>query len=211
MTDVSFALEAKSDQLNAVDIIGAEPVLKIRQVSVRDTQDQPIWIYYEGDNGRPWKPSKGMLRILAAAWGRDSSQWEGGRVQVYFEPSVKYAGEEVGGIRIKALSGIDQNGMTCTITINRQKRQPYRVECLQAETEQFYPQDKFDKALPKMTEMMQSGDMSLQQVIAQCQKTGRLTDEQIQQLEQAAPVEIEEEHHEQPEAADDSEDEDEEF
>ena len=206
MADVSFALEAKSDQLNAVDIIGAEPVLKIRQVEVRDTKDQPVWIYYEGDNGRPWKPSKGMLRILAAAWGRDSGKWEGGRVQVYFEPSVKYAGEEVGGIRIKALSGIDKGGMTCTITINRQKRQPYQVACLEPEQEAYYPQERFDKALPKMSEMMQSGEMSLQQVIAQCQKTGRLTAEQIEQLEQAAPVEIEEEHHEQPEQANDNDD-----
>ena len=193
MTDVSFALEAKSDQLNAVDIVGAEPVIKIRKVDVRDTKDQPVWVYYEGDNGRPWKPSKGMLRILAAGWGRDSSAWEGKRAQLYFEPTVKYAGEEVGGIQIKGMSDIDANGMTCVITINRQKRKPYTVQCLPPESEEYYPQAKFDKALPAMREKMHSGDMTLQQVIAQCQKTGRLTPDQIEQLEKSAPVEIDEE------------------
>ena len=34
MADVSFAMQAKSDQLNAVDIMGFEPILQIRDVHV---------------------------------------------------------------------------------------------------------------------------------------------------------------------------------
>tara|TARA_Y100001973_G_scaffold105035_2_gene176734 strand:+ start:6306 stop:6902 length:597 start_codon:yes stop_codon:yes gene_type:complete len=190
MTDVSFALEAKSDQLNALDIIGAEPIIRIREVQVKKG-DQPISVYFDGDHGRPWKPSKGMLRILAGAWGRDSSQWEGKYAKLYFEPTVMYAGKEVGGIRIKALSDIDPKGLSFALTINRQKREPYHVPLLKVETAQ-YPADRFEKALPTMAEKMQSGEMTLQQVIAQCQKTGQLTPEQLKRLEEAAPVAIDE-------------------
>lgn len=188
MSDVSFALEAKSDQLNAVDIMGAEPVIRVRDVKVQKGE-QPVWIYFDGDNNRPWKPSKGMLRLLAGAWGRDSKQWIGKFARLYFEPTVKYAGQEVGGIRIRALSDIDARGLTFALTINRQKREPYHVPLLVVETEE-YPADRFAKALPVMSEKMRNGEMTLQQVIAQCQKTGQLTAEQLAQLEQAAPVEI---------------------
>lgn len=190
MTDVSFALEAKSDQLNAVDIMGCEPVIRIRDVVVRKG-DQPVSVYFEGDNNRPWKPSKGMLRILAGAWGRDSKQWIGKHAKLYFEPTVRYAGQEVGGIRIRALSDIDPRGLTFALTISRQKREPYVVPLLDVSTN-TYPDDKFNAGLSAMTEAMQSGKMTLQQVIAQCQKTGSLTAEQLAKLEAAAPVVIDE-------------------
>jgi len=188
MTDIGFALEAKSDQLNAVDIMGAEPVIRIRDVQVKKGE-QPVSIYFDGDNNRPWKPSKGMLRILAGAWGRDSQQWIGRFVQIYFESSVKYAGQEVGGIRIRSLSDIDSRGLTFALTINRQKREPYFVPLLVVE-QKAYPDDRFSKAIPVMAEKMQSGEMTLQQVIAQCQKTGQLSAEQLKALEESAPIEV---------------------
>lgn len=190
MADVSQAMEAKSDQLNAVDIIGAEPVIRIRQVDVREG-DQPVSIWFDGDHGRPWKPSKGMIRILAGAWGRDSDNWIGKHAQIYNEPSVMYAGKEIGGIRIKALSDIDERGLLFSITINRQKREPYRVECLKVSTKQ-YPEDKFEQAFPAMEEKLKSGEWTLQKVIAQCQKTGMLSEDQTKRLEAVAPLEIDE-------------------
>jgi len=190
MTDLSFALEAKSDQLNAVDIMGAEPVIRVREVSVKKGE-QPVSVYFDGDNNRPWKPSKGMLRILAGAWGRDSAAWVGKHAQLYFEPTVRYAGQEVGGIRVRALSDIDKRGLTFALAINKQKREPYHVPLLVVQTAE-YPSDRFAKALPVMAEKMRAGEMTLQQVIAQCQKTGQLSAEQLAALESAAPVVIEE-------------------
>lgn len=195
MADVSHALEAKSDQLNAVDIMGYEPVIKITGVDVRKGE-QPVSIRFEGDHGRPWKPSKGMLRILSVGWGNESDNWVGKRVQLYFEPTVRYAGQEVGGIRIRAMSDIHKNGMATTIAISRGKREPYMVKHLEVKTE-AYPQDRFDKGLPKMKAAMESGEMTLQQVIAQCQKTGQLTQEQVQALESVAPVQIDDDNSEQ--------------
>ena len=188
-TDVSFALEAKSNQLNAVDIMGVEPIIHISSVTVRKGE-QPVSVHFDGDGGRPWKPSKGMLRILAGAWGRDSTDWVGKHVQLFFEPTVRYAGQEVGGIRIRALSDIDKRGLSYALAISRQKREPYHVAHLEVSTA-TYPDDKFRKALPAMTKKMQSGEMTLMQVIAQCQKTGQLTQEQRDALNKAAPVVIE--------------------
>lgn len=191
MADVSFALEAKSDQLNALDIVGAEPVIRIREVKVLNDPKQPVWVYYDGDKGRPWKPSKGMRRVLAGAWGRESDNWIGKRVKIYYEPSVKYAGDDVGGIRIRALSDIDARGLAFSLRINQKKTEPYHVPLLVV-SDAAYPAAKFDAALPAMGEAMQAGKMTLQQVIAQCQKTGTLTPEQLARLEALAPVEIEE-------------------
>src|SRR5690606_41581814 len=100
-------------------------------------------------------------------------------------------GQEVGGIRIRALSDIDPRGLTFALTISRQKREPYVVPLLDVSTN-TYPDDKFNAGLQAMTDAMQSGKMTLQQVIAQCQKTGSLTAEQLAKLEAAAPVVIDE-------------------
>lgn len=188
MADITQAMQAKSDQLNAVDIMGCEPVITIDRVDVK-AGEQPVAVHYHGCNGRPWKPSKGMLRILAAGWGVESQNWIGKSVQIYCDPSVKYAGKEVGGIRIGAMSDIQTTGLKATLTISRQKREPYPVKCLDMQRPQ-YPSDKFESAFDAMVKTMQDGKMTLQQIIARCQKTGDLTESQMKRLSDAAPVEI---------------------
>jgi len=64
--DIGFALEAKSDQLNYDDIADTEVVVTISEVRVRQG-DQPVSVFFNGCKNRPWKPCKGMIRILAAA------------------------------------------------------------------------------------------------------------------------------------------------
>lgn len=188
-TDVTFAMEAKSNQLNAADIMGQERIIRIRDVNVLKG-DQPVSVYFDGDNNRPWKPSKGMIRILAAAWGTESKDWIGKSAQIYCDVSVIYAGKEVGGVRIRALSDIAVSGLRATIAISKQKREPYLVQFLDVSRPE-YPADKFDADFEKMSAAMQSGKTSLQTIIAHCQKTGDLTVDQLTRLEQAAPVDIE--------------------
>ena len=189
------AMAAKSDQLNALDIVGCEPVIRIRDVTIK-RGDQPVRVYFDGDNNKPWKPSKGMLRVLAFAWGEDETKWIGRHAKLYFEPSVRYAGEAVGGIRIRALSDIDKGGILLALAISKQKREPYEVAFLEVQ-QAAYPDDKFKAGLPAMADMMQSGKMTLHQIIARCQQTGSLSAEQLAQLEKAAPVVIEDNHDEE--------------
>jgi len=188
MVDITKAAQAKSDQLNAMDIMGVEPVIRVRGIDYKEGREQPLWIYFDGDNNRPWKPSKGMIRVLIAGWGSETDNWIGKHVQVFFEPSVKYAGKEVGGIQIRAMSDIPNKGLVLALTINRQQRVTYIVKALVV-ADTTYPADRFEAAFGAMVSKMQDGSMTLQQVIAKCNQTGRLTNEQLARLEQAAPIE----------------------
>ena len=190
MSDIGFALEAKSDQLNYDDIADTEVVITISEVRVRKS-DQPVWVYFDGCNNRPWKPSKGMIRILATAWGRDSSQWVGKSVKLYGDKAVKWAGKEIGGIRIRALSHINTSGISAMLTVARGKRNEFRVGYLNMERPK-YPDDKFNQVLPAMVEKIIEGEMSIEQVVARCQQTGDLTKEQLKALESAIPVNVNE-------------------
>lgn len=187
MADIRQAMQAKSDQLNSVDIIGFEPVIRVREVQVRGGE-QPVSIYFDGDNNRPWKPSKGMIRILSAGWGYESDQWIGRSVQIFNEPTVKYAGKEVGGVHIRAMSDIPTKGINTTLVKNRQQREPYKVSFLNVERP-VYPVQQFESMFKQMADAMESGKMTLNQIVAQCQKTGDLSIEQLKRLEDAAPIE----------------------
>jgi hypothetical protein len=188
MSDFTHTLEAKSDQLNAVDIMGAELVIKIRDAKVT-SGDQPLSVFFDGDNNKPWKPSKGMRRALASAWGGAKTEnLIGKHARLYFDPTVKNKGVESGGIRIKALSDIPKNGIVVVERLNRTQSRTLNIAYLEV-TQSAYPDDKFNATLSAMVEAMHSGKMTLQQIVAQCQKTGVLTPEQLKQLEDNAPVE----------------------
>ena len=193
MADISEAALAKSNQLNATDIIGCEPVLLIEGVKlVREGGGQTVYVNYHGCNGRPWRVSKGMVRVLMAGWGKESDNWIGKAVQVFMDPSVVYAGKEVGGIRIKAMSDINPNGINTIVTISKTKREAFKVEYLNMQRP-TYPQDKFEQALPAMVAQITAGKMSIEQVVAKCQQTGDLTPQQLQALEQSVPVSADDE------------------
>jgi len=104
MPDISHTITAKSDQLNAADLAQSITVT-VRGVRVtRD--DQPV-IVDIGDELKPWKPCKGMRRLLAQVWGTNTDTWPGGRVTLFRDASATWGGEAVGGIRVSAISGID--------------------------------------------------------------------------------------------------------
>lgn len=106
--DITHTILAKSDQLNAEDLLGGPITIRITRVDVLNSSrdEQPVVVHYENDNGRPWKPCKTMRRVLAKVWSKHSSKWVGRRLTLYNEPTVKWAGQEVGGIRISHMDGI---------------------------------------------------------------------------------------------------------
>lgn len=106
MMDISDTIVAKSDQLNAADLIGGPITVTIAKVS-RGDSDQPVSIGYEGDNGKPFKPCKSVRRLLVGMWGRDATKYVGRRLTLYFDPKVTWAGKEEGGVRVSHASHID--------------------------------------------------------------------------------------------------------
>ena len=172
LKDITVTVTPKSDQLNADDLL--EPrILTVTGVEWSGSEDQPVWINYEGGDGRPYKPCKSMRRVLIRLWGKDATQWVGRQMEVYCDPMVKFGGSEVGGIRISRVSHIERDTVV-TLTITRAKRAPYKIGRLATE----YPADKFKKMLPKWRELI-AGGTEPQKII---DKVGCLTDEQIAEL-----------------------------
>jgi hypothetical protein len=119
----------KSDQLNADSLIGGKQLtIKVTKVSLVNG-DQPVAINYEGDEGKPYKPCKSMRRVLIHAWGGDGSQYIGRSMTLYCDPTVKFGGADVGGIRISHLSHIDRD-MTVALTATKASRKPFTVKPL---------------------------------------------------------------------------------
>ena len=109
--DMSLFTQAKSDQLNAIDIAADAIVVRVTRVSANLAGDgtQPISIHYEGDNGKPFKPCLTMRRLLMKAWGKRADQYVSRSMRLYCDPEVTFGKDKTGGIRINALSHIAKN------------------------------------------------------------------------------------------------------
>lgn len=132
MTDLSETITAKSDQLNSDDLLSGPITVRVSKVT--GTQgDQPISIHYDGDQGKPWKPCKGMRRVLVALWGTKGDDYVGRSLILYRDGSVKWGGIEVGGIRISHMSHIEADA-TLALTEKKGSKRPFTVRRL-AETQ----------------------------------------------------------------------------
>lgn len=126
--DISKALVAKSDCLNASDLTGAPIVATIAAVRQGDAA-KPVIVDLAGMDGRPWKPSKGMLRVIANGWGTESDVWVGRSVKLINNPEVIYAGEKVGGVEVVAMSHIPAP-FTIPVRISQKKVKQHAVAVL---------------------------------------------------------------------------------
>lgn len=107
--DLSKALAPKTDQIDATDLIGKPPqIFTITSVGENGSEladQQPVNIRLEETN-LFYRPSKGMLRVLADNWGTEVAKWVGRRVELYGDPNVYFGKEKRGGTRISRLSHI---------------------------------------------------------------------------------------------------------
>ena len=153
MTDMTPTIVPKSDQLNSDDLIAGPMTIKVTEVTIRGGQEQPVSIHFEGDNGKPYKSCKSMNRLLVAAWGPDAKLYAGRSMTLYRDPSVKWAGMEVGGIRISHLSDIAAP-MTMALTATKGSRKPYTVQPLKpAEQIDWSARIKATKTLAELGEV----------------------------------------------------------
>jgi hypothetical protein len=131
MTDIGDTVSAKSDQLNADDLMGGNVVITITRVVVGNkTDDQPVSIYHDWDPKKPYKPSKGMRRVLIAMWGNTSADYVGRQLGLYRDPKVRFGADEVGGIRIGAASHISGQ-MKIMIQVKKGQKAGHVVKPLQ--------------------------------------------------------------------------------
>lgn len=126
--DLSASIVPKSDQLNADDLMAGPVTVTIAKVSA-GSAEQPVDVHLTEFPGRAFRPSKSMRRVMVAAWGVEASAYTGRRMTLYRDPTIRFGGMEVGGIRISHLSHIDKS-FTLALTVTRGKRAPLTVEPL---------------------------------------------------------------------------------
>lgn len=132
MTDISTTIIPNSQQLNADDLILGPRTIEVTKVTASGGKDQPVAISYVGDFGKPFYPCKTVRRVLCQIWGANAAEYIGRSMTLYRDPSVKWGGLEVGGIRISHMSHID-NDVTLVLTASKTSRKPFTVKPLKTE------------------------------------------------------------------------------
>lgn len=126
--DIADTIKANSEQVNAEDLLGGPVTARITSVE-RGSTEQPVFIHTDAFEGRTYRPAKSMRRLLVAAWGPEASVYVDRYLTLYNDPTVKWAGQEVGGVRISALSHIHKP-LTVALSVSRGKRVPFTVQPL---------------------------------------------------------------------------------
>jgi hypothetical protein len=125
--DLEIATQPKSDQLNSIDLMGVNKTIVISSVDINNKSiAQKITVHYIGGEGKPWKPSKGMARVLKVLISPEPDNWIGESVELCRNPEVKYSGEEVGGIEIFGLSSI-QKPVMVDVVVSKGKIKKIKV------------------------------------------------------------------------------------
>jgi len=154
--DMSQFIAARSDQMNADDLLDAPRTITVTKVSASpDSAEQPVSIHYEGDQGKPFKPCKTVRRILVGVWGKDASQYVGRSMTLYRDPTVAFGGMQVGGIRVSHMSHMNGE-KTVALMVTRGRKAPFKVLPLATKVE-VQPADEQAVALKAITDAAEDG------------------------------------------------------
>ena len=124
---MKITAEPRSDQINADDLVGSPRTYTI--IGVREgTAEQKYDLMLEGET-RVWRPPLTVLRTLIKCWGDDAAEWQGKRATLYCDDTVTFGKDQVGGIRVSHVSGIDKP-TTVSVTATRGRRKKITVQPL---------------------------------------------------------------------------------
>jgi hypothetical protein len=130
MLDLTESIAPRSDQMNSDDLVSGPRTFTIAEVRQGNSAEQPFdFVLAEFPQGRPFKPSKTVRRILVMLWGKDASAYVGRRFTLYRDPNVRFGGQQVGGIRISHMSHIDKS-QKLSLTETRGKKAIHIIEPL---------------------------------------------------------------------------------
>jgi len=127
--NMKATIEPKSEQLNADSLLAGPRTITIREVQIAPGTEQPVAVFFDGDDGRPYLPCKSMRRVMVAIWGPDAGQYSGRSLTLYRDPAVTWGGMEVGGIRISHMSHLDRRTVV-VLTATKKARKPFTVDPL---------------------------------------------------------------------------------
>src|SRR5690554_6873758 len=133
LMDISESIVPNSEQVNAEDLIAGPQTVTITGVE-KGTKDQPVFIHLTEFEGRTFRPAKTVRRTITAAWGTEASAYSGRRLTIYNDPTVKWAGQEIGGVRISHMSHIEKP-LSVLLSVSRGKRQEFVIHPLPTATD----------------------------------------------------------------------------
>lgn len=170
MSMIKQFIEARSDQWNATDFVGGPRTFTIENVKVAIGQDQPVSIKLAGE-AKVWRCCKTTARLMVAAWGDDEAAWAGKSATLYCDPSVKWSGQEIGGIRISHMSHLDKP-LKLALPLSRGKLTVFTVQPLRDAPKRAQPQ----REAPTQAEPEAPPAMSEADAIAAINATTTLAD-----------------------------------
>jgi len=128
--DITRATQPNSQQVNADDL--DEPVVVTVTGAEEGTDEQPLFLSLAEFPGRTYRPSRGMARVIRAAWGGETDDWTGTRrLELFRNPTIKFGPATLGGIQISKISHID-GPLKVNLTVTRGKRAFFTVQPLAA-------------------------------------------------------------------------------
>ena len=128
--DMTPTIIPKSDQINSDDLIAGPRTITVTRVTANEsTPEQPVNVFFDGDNGKPFRPCKSMRRVMVSVWGADAAQYAGRAMTIYRDPEVMWGGMKVGGIRISHMSHIDRD-QVLVLTASKSNRKPCTIKPL---------------------------------------------------------------------------------
>lgn len=106
--DITDALAPTSDQLDAIELVEPRTFTIAPGGRLGNREGKTVAEVALADFPRVWRPSKGMLDVLAKVWGKNGSEWVGRSLTLYNDPEVTFGKDKVGGIRISHMTHIDK-------------------------------------------------------------------------------------------------------
>lgn len=131
--DITDALAPTSDQLDAIELVNPRTFTIDSGSRLGSRDGKTVAEIRLVGFPRVWRPSKGMLDVLARCWGTDGKAWAGRSVTLYNDPEVTFGKDKVGGIRISHLSDIDRD-IQVSLTATKGKKALHTIKRMQAQS-----------------------------------------------------------------------------
>lgn len=129
--DLTDSIQARSDQINADDLVTGPQTYTIREVIGGKAESPFDFMLVETD--RAYRPSKTQRRVIVAGWGPEAKVYAGRRLTLYRNPDIKFGGKTVGGIQVSHMSHIAER-VEVMLQVTRGKREKFIVDPLGEQT-----------------------------------------------------------------------------
>ncbi len=95
----------ESDIIRFVDLtrdyaVRIEKVVKGKVVGAGGKSTGKAMLYFTGWP-KPVAAGTALLSLIAGMYGNDTSKWQGNWITLYGDPTVKFGGQQVGGVRCR--------------------------------------------------------------------------------------------------------------